>query len=54
VLAVLFGVVLFGEFPDWATVAGALVITAGGLLVLSGGASRQAEPAQTVLPTTDP
>lgn len=53
VLAVLFGVVLFGEFPDWATVAGALVITVGGLLVLSGGASRQAEAARTVLPTSD-
>jgi len=40
VFAVLYGVSLFGEVPDFATVVGALVIAAGGLVVLSAESRR--------------
>ncbi len=48
IFAVTYGLVLFGEIPDLATILGAMVIAAGGLLVLSaeryssGGRPREA------------
>ena len=44
IVAVLYGIGLFGEIPDLATIVGALVIAAGGLLVVSAETRRSRVP----------
>ncbi len=44
IVAVLYGIGLFGEVPDLATILGALVIAAGGLLVVSAETRRSRAP----------